>query len=242
MDQVSRTQADATQAMTADQDLMWEQDAPLSEQTASHIRDMIVLDELQPGQRLRERNLSEKFNISRTPLREAFKMLAAEGLVQLLPNRGAVVSSLSSEEVQDKLQVLAALESLAGELACQRATDEEIAEIKALHYEMLAAFTRKDRKGYFKINQQIHHCLVAASHNASLIETHSRINMQLYRVRYTSNLKNRTWPSAVEEHEQILNSLEARDIDALPHQLRAHFKSTWSKFSQALDSTSEPHS
>jgi DNA-binding GntR family transcriptional regulator len=219
-------------SLTAGDAPAWEEDAPLSEQIAGHIRDMIVMDEFQPGQRLRERNIAEQLNISRTPVREAFKMLASEGLVQLLPNRGAVVASISPEEVHDKLQVLTALEALAGELACEKATDEEIAEIKALHYEMLAAFTRKDRKSYFKVNQQIHHLIVLSSHNSTLVETHARINMQLYRVRYASNLKNRTWPSAIEEHEHILQALEARDGMELVSQLKAHFNSTWSKFQE----------
>ena len=115
---------------------------PLTQQVASRIRDMIIQDELVPGQRVRERALAERLNVSRTPLREAIKILAAEGLVENLPNKGARVADPNPSEVRDMLRVLGALEALAGELACAEASDDEIEEIKALHFEMLAAFSR----------------------------------------------------------------------------------------------------
>ena len=220
----------------ADHTLAGEEEVPLSGQIAGRIRDMIVMDEFQPGQRLRERKLAEQLNISRTPVREAFKVLASEGLVDLLPNRGAVVASISPEEVHDKLEVLTALEALAGELACQKVTEDILAELRALHYEMLAAFTRKNRKSYFKLNQQIHHLIIMASDNSSLAETYARINMQLYRVRYTSSLKNHSWPTnIIEEHDQILQALENRDAKEMSAQIKAHYQSTWLKFKAFLE-------
>ena len=202
---------------------------PLTAQVAGAIRDMIVQDELQPGERIRERQLAERLRVSRTPLREALKVLATEGLVELLPNRGAVVSNPAAESVRDLLQVLGVLEALGGELAAERASDEEIAEVKALHFEMLAAYARKDRLQYFKMNQPIHRAIIEASRNEALVEAHGRINARLYRVRYRSNLLNRKWHTAIEEHESILRALERRDGPALATELRAHLGSTWSK-------------
>ncbi len=202
---------------------------PLTSQVATIIRDMIVEDKIKPGERIRERQLSEELNVSRTPLREALKILEGEKLVALLPNRGAVVANPAPEEVKELLQVLGALEALGGRLAADCATDLEIAEIRALHFEMLAAFSRKDRLSYFKLNQKIHTSIVAASRNASLIDTHRHFNARLYRVRYRSNEKNEKWPQAVNQHEEIISALEARDGDLLATLMASHLGDTWVK-------------
>ena len=127
------------------------------------------------------------------------------------------------------------LESLAGELACIAATDDEIAELKAIHYEMLAAYTRKSRLEYFKLNQKIHLCIVAASRNEALIEAHNRLNARLYRFRYQSNLRGQRWHTAVEEHEEILHALVNRESERLAALMRAHLASTWSKISESMN-------
>ena len=128
----------------------------LHQEVAVRLRQRIVEGEIAPGAKLNERELSERLQVSRTPLREAIKMLAAEGLVELLPNRGAVAAQLSPQDVADTFEVIAGLEGQSGELAAQRITDAELAEIRALHYEMLAAFTRRDLSAYYRLNAQIH--------------------------------------------------------------------------------------
>ena len=112
----------------------------LHEQVAQQLREMLVEGRIAPGAKLNERELSEVLKVSRTPLREAIKMLAAEGLVELLPNRGAIAVELSESDVHHTFEVMAGLEAQSGELAAQRITDAELAEIKAMHYEMLAAW------------------------------------------------------------------------------------------------------
>ena len=208
---------------------------PLAQQVAARIRDMIIQDQLTPGEWIREQALADKLNVSRTPLREALKMLELEGLIQLLQNRGAVVTELTVAEVEEKLEVLAVLEALAGKLACQKATDEELAEIRALHYEMLAWFSRQNRLEYFKLNQRIHLAIVAASGNRTLVATHARINAQLYRVRYQSNLQNELWGTAVDEHEEMLAALEARNSEAMAMCMLNHLGQTFFKFSKNLE-------
>jgi DNA-binding GntR family transcriptional regulator len=116
----------------------------LHEQVALRLREMLVESRIAPGAKLNERELSEVLNVSRTPLREAIKMLAAEGLVELLPNRGAIAVELSPADVLNTFEVMAGLEAQSGELAAERITDAEMAEIQAMHYEMLAAYTRRD--------------------------------------------------------------------------------------------------
>src|SRR5215218_9278927 len=115
----------------------------LTSAVTAKLRDMIIEGELLPGTRLNERVLCEQLMVSRTPLREAFKTLAGEGLVDILPNRGAVVAEMSVADIEQTFEVMGGLEGLSGELACERITDEEIAEIKALHYEMLASHARR---------------------------------------------------------------------------------------------------
>ena len=208
---------------------------PLAQQVAARIRDMIIQDQLTPGEWIREQALADKLSVSRTPLREALKMLELEGLIRLLPNRGAVLTELTVEEVKEKLEVLAALEALAGKLACRKATDAELAEIRALHYEMLAWFSRQNRLEYFKLNQRIHLAIVAASSNQSLVETHARINAQLYRVRFQSNLQNELWGTAVDEHEEMLAALEERNSEAMAMCMLSHLGQTFFKFSKNLE-------
>jgi DNA-binding GntR family transcriptional regulator len=208
---------------------------PLAQQVAVRIRDMIIQDQLTPGQWIREQALADKLSVSRTPLREALKMLELEGLIRLLPNRGAVLTELTVAEVKEKLEVLAVLEALAGKLACKNATDAELAEIRALHYEMLACYSRQNRLEYFKLNQKIHLAIVAASGNRTLIETHARINAQLYRVRYQSNLQNELWGTAVEEHENMLAALDARNSEDMAMCMLNHLGQTFFKFSKNLE-------
>lgn len=205
---------------------------PLTSQVATTIRDMIIQDVFKPGERIRERQLAEQLNVSRTPMREALKILEGEKLVTLLPNRGAIVVNPAPSEVRELLEILGALEGLGGRLATKNATTDEIAEIRALHFEMLATFSRKDRLAYFKLNQQIHTSIIAASRNESLIETHGHFNARLYRVRYRSNQLNAKWQQAIDQHEIIIQALEARDGELLSNQLLSHIGSTWAKVSE----------
>ena len=203
--------------------------ALLSAQIASRLRTMIASEELRVGDRLRERDLAAQLQVSRTPLREALKILASDGLVTLLPNRGGVVTALSAAEIEEKLDVLGVLECFAGERACEVATDEELAELSAIHHEMLAARERRDRRAYFLLNQRIHLGIVAAAHNASLVQAHGKLNDQLYQYRYQGSSDESTWQVAIDEHADIIALLRRRDGAALGPMLRDHIRSTWKR-------------
>lgn len=209
-------------------------DLPLTRRVAAQIRDMIIQDRIQPGERIRERPLAETLNVSRTPLREALKLLEREKLIELRPNRGAVVTDPPADEIRGLLEVLGALEGLAGQLAAMQGTDQQIAEIRALHYEMLAAYTRKDKLAYFKLNQLIHKGLVMMSGNTALMEIHEQINARVYRARFKSNKQNDLWPDAIQQHEDIIDALERRDGQILGTILQRHLRSTWVKFSNNI--------
>jgi len=197
---------------------------PLHEEAVDRLRDLIVQGELSAGTRLNERVLCERLGISRTPLREAIKLLATEGLVQLLPNRGAVVAAIDAARLGDTLQVMGALESLAGELACRNASSERIQEIRRLHGEMLAMHASADLAAYFRYNQAIHEKIVEASGNATLANTYRQLNANVRRVRYMANLSQERWDAAVQEHEEILAVLAERNVQKLKRLLREHLE------------------
>ncbi len=194
----------------------------LHERVADRLRSLLVEGAIAPGAKLNERELAERLNVSRTPLREAIKMLAAEGLVELLPNRGAVALSLSEQDVLDTFEVMAGLEGMSGELAAQRITEAELSEIKALHYEMLAAHTRRDLSAYYRLNAQIHKAINSAAKNPVLLATYTQVNARLQALRFRSNQDEAKWKRAVNEHEQMIEALAARDATALRNILVQH--------------------
>ncbi|MEW6690014.1 MAG: GntR family transcriptional regulator [Pseudomonadota bacterium] len=208
--------------MSSTQDLVRIPRRPLHEEAADRLRDLIVQGQLAPGARLNERLLTGQLGLSRTPLREAFKVLATEGLVELLPNRGAIVSPIDPARLSETLAVMGALEALAGELACANATDAQLNEIRALHYEMLAYHARGDLAGYFKFNQAIHLKLVKYSGNAVLYNVYRQLNGNVRRARYMANLSQERWDAAVREHEEILAALGARDVRRIRVLLQEH--------------------
>jgi len=194
----------------------------LAAEVVERLRDMIIQGELAPGVKLNERVLCERLRTSRTPVREAIKYLASEGLVELLPNRGAIVTPITATTVREMFVLLGALEALAGELACANASDADIAGIRALHYQMLAHHTRGELAPYFRCNQQIHLRLVECAGNATLVNIYRALNGHVRRARYMANLSRERWDHAVEEHEKILDALIRRDSALLPLLLRSH--------------------
>jgi DNA-binding GntR family transcriptional regulator len=199
--------------------------ASLHMEAAERIRELITQGALAPGSRIPERQLCEVFGVSRTPLREALKVLAAEGLVELTPNRGARVVRLTRGDIEAMFQVMGALEALSGELACARITDDELANVRALHYQMLAHYERRELPEYFKLNQQIHEAIIAAARNPILSQLYASLSGRLQRARYMANMNRQRWSDAVQEHEQILEALSARDAKRLPGILKGHLQS-----------------
>src|SRR6266403_1170512 len=125
------------------------EESSLHDEILTRLRDYIVEGNIADGGRVPERELCAMFGISRTPLREALKVLASEGLVDLLPNRGARVRQLNEQDIHELFDLMGGLEALAGRLACEKITDAEFAEIERLHHEMYSAYLKRDMHGYF---------------------------------------------------------------------------------------------
>jgi DNA-binding GntR family transcriptional regulator len=179
----------------------------------ARLRNYIVEGNLCDGARIPERQLCDLFGISRTPLREALKVLASEGLIDLLPNRGARVRELGARELAELFDVMGGLEALAGRLACERLTAAEFAEIEDLHHQMYAFYLKREMPDYFRCNQLIHERIVAAACNSALSAAYASLAGRIRRIRYAANLAHRRdrWGEAIREHEAILDALRRRD-------------------------------
>jgi DNA-binding GntR family transcriptional regulator len=189
------------------------------------LRDYIVEGHITPGVRVPERELCERFNVSRTPLREALKVLAAEGIIELLPNRGARVRHFSEADIRHLFQVISGLDFVAGRLVCTRITDEEIAEIERLHLEMYSHYLRHELADYFRLNQKIHQAIVDASGNPVLSANYANLNAVIRRLRYSANLVRRDrLGEAMREHEQIVDALRRRAGEELSMLMFEHMQ------------------
>lgn len=206
----------------------------LHDEVASRVRDMIIEGALAPGARIYEEQLAKALGVSRTPMREALKTLASEGLIELAAARGAVVKRFSPKDVRDMLDVLAVLESFAARLACKMAGDEQIAELRALHDRMTGFFKARNRLEYYKLNQEFHSGVLRLSGNAALQSAHLAIQSRLKRIRYIGNSEPRKWDDAMSEHEQMIRRLEARDAEGLAAILALHMEHTWERVKEIL--------
>src|SRR6056297_3123444 len=194
----------------------------LAVEITNRLRQMILEGQLQPGEKINEKLLTSQFGVSRTPLREALKVLANEGLLDLIPHRGAVITRQSEAELAEVFRVLAALEGLAGELAADHAGDAALQEITALTRDLRRSFEQSDRPTYFRINQAIHNAILAAAGNDTLLRSHELLAFRVQRARYQANLTPERWCAAVEEHEAILDALRARDSDRTGRLMKDH--------------------
>jgi DNA-binding GntR family transcriptional regulator len=194
----------------------------LHDEVVSEVRLMILEGELPPGSRVPELELCEHFGVSRTPLREALKVLASEGLIKLLPNRGSLVSEVRADEIEAIFELMEAMERLAGQLIVSRVTDEEIAELEARHQEMLKHYRNVDRPRYFRTNQEIHNHIVRLSGNPILAENYESFSRKIMRARSLANLVKLRWDESVEEHEGIMEALRRRDSTVLADLMAEH--------------------
>ncbi|MDB5761347.1 MAG: putative GntR-family transcriptional regulator [Herminiimonas sp.] len=194
----------------------------LHDTVVEHLQNLIIEGVLAPGTKLNEREVCERLGISRTPLREAMKVLALEGLIDIIPNRGAFVSKMNDTEIWETFETMSGLEALSGELAAQRISPAEIADIKALHYAMLACKAQNDLSGYYSRNQAIHNKINEAARNSVLRQIYLSVNRRLLALRFKSNFQEAKWARAMHEHEEMIQALEARDGKRLAAILRQH--------------------
>lgn len=160
----------------------------------SRLRNILLDGEIPAGALIPDRDLCTRLQISRTPLREALKALAAEGLVLLLlPNRGSRAAELTSKDVQHLFEVCQGLKGLAGELACERISDQELAAISKMHIAMAQHYHDRDLQLYYLCNRQIHEAIVDAARNPVLSALYESVTARIRRARYVTPMTPPRW-------------------------------------------------
>jgi DNA-binding GntR family transcriptional regulator len=196
--------------------------APLHVQVAERLRILIDSGELAPGARLNEIELCNTMGVSRTPLREAIRSLATEGLIELQPNRGAIVSVVSQENVTEILPIMASLEGLGGRLAAMHMDQSKIAQVRKIHNQMISHYKNNEVAEYFETNRLIHELITEGSGNQTLVDTINSLSAKVRRARFTAQMTKESWAKAVSEHEEMIAALEAQDPDRLEAILVQH--------------------
>jgi DNA-binding GntR family transcriptional regulator len=206
----------------------------LHESLVAPLRQMILQGELRAGEKVPEEQLCERFGVSRTPIREALKVLAAEGVLQILPHRGAIVARITEEQIDELFPIMASLERLAGLLACQRASAGDVARVKALHHQMMVFFESGDEAEYLRHNRLIHEAFFEIAGNVTLSAFYQQILTRIHACRFVVRKSRDHWAAAVEEHERMVELLEARDGPALAALLEAHVTGTTAGIARAF--------
>ncbi|GGF49720.1 transcriptional regulator [Azorhizobium oxalatiphilum] len=198
------------------------------------LREMILQGELRPGEKVPEEELCERFGVSRTPIREALKVLAAEGVLQILPHRGAIVARITEEQIAELFPIMASLERLAGQIACERATAADIRRVRDLHDRMMASYQSGEEADYLRCNRQIHEAFFEIAGNATLSAFYQQILTRIHACRFVMRKTPEHWQAAVAEHEAMMAALEARDGPRLAGLLETHVTGTTSGIARAF--------
>lgn len=196
-------------------------------EVVERLLDMIADGSLSPDERINERVICEKLDISRTPLREALLVLQAEGMVVLSPRKGARVTKLGRSEIREILELLGGLEAMAGALACERAAASAIEVVAARHDSMVDDYRRGDMLAYFKNNEWIHAEIVRLAGNREIARVHRSLRRRVVRELYLPNASERRWLVAIKEHQGFVDALRARDAARLGALLKDHAAHTW---------------
>ena len=209
----------------------------LHDQLVAKVREMIVDGELQGGAPLPERMLCETFGVSRTPLREAFKILASEGLIELRSHRTPVVTPINRTEIANMFDIMVALDGVAGTRAAILATDDDIAKLNMMHNQLVQLHRDASRAAYFRLNQQIHIEITRLAGNPVLFNVWMTLHANVFRSRATANYDARRWNESLEEHEAFMALLRMRDASGLSAALSSHTRKTGDAIVQALIKT-----
>ncbi|MCZ6664800.1 MAG: GntR family transcriptional regulator [Gammaproteobacteria bacterium] len=212
----------------------------LHREVVDRLRTMIVEAELTPGERIAEGEICEQLGISRTPLREALKVLASEGLIDLLPNRGTRVSRITGKEIGELFEVISGIERMAGELAADRATDKDIENLAKLQERMEQHHRNDERHQYFDLNQQVHELIVRMADNSVLIAVHANLMMKVRRARYLAIMSRGRWDESVKEHAEIREAIMAREPARAGALIMLHVRKTGEIIQKTFDPAQKP--
>lgn len=187
---------------------------PLREVVFNNLRDAILKGQLKPGERLLENHLADKLGVSRTPVREALRMLEQENLVELIPRRGAQVLDISAEDIKNVLEIRSALECVGIRHACQKMSEENLRELKRYNEEFEHAFEDKDYERVATMDEKFHDVIFCAAGNAKLTTIISNMRAQVYRYRMAYLKVYETKTAIINHHRGIVAAIENKDAEA----------------------------
>ena len=197
---------------------------PLRDVVFQTLRTAILKGDLKPGERLMELQLASKLGVSRTPIREAIRMLEQEGLARTSPRKGAEVAGMTEKDMEDVLQIRCVLEELAARLSCQNITDEEMRKLKIA----MVAFEEKTREGNVvelaKADVTFHDIIYRAADNPKLLVLLNNLREQMYRYRTEYMKDDRIHPVLIREHKEMVKALESRDQELVAREVRQHLR------------------
>ncbi len=208
--------------MTDNLTLQMDDYLPLRDVVFNTLRDAILKGELKPGERLMEMHLANKLGVSRTPIREAIRMLEQEGLAVTIPRKGAQVAKMTEKDLQDVLEVRDALDSLAVACACERMTREQFVELKEAMKAFEDATKSDDVRKIVETDEAFHDVIYAAAANPKLEEIINSAREQMYRYRYEYVKNPEVYTQLISEHKAIIDGFDRRDVEFLQKVMHAH--------------------
>ena len=195
---------------------------PLRDVVFNTLRQAILRGEMEPGERLMEIQLAQKLGVSRTPIREAIRKLELEGLVVMIPRKGAEVAHITEKDMKDVLEVRCTLEELAVSLACKKTTPEKIAELKKANKVFEAAIVSKDVVSIVEADVQFHDTIYAMAGNQRLIQIINKLREQMYRYRLEYVKDARTHSILIDEHNDIIEKMGKKNVGDAKNMMRQH--------------------
>lgn len=197
---------------------------PLRDVVFNTLRQAILRGELKPGERLMEIQLANKLGVSRTPIREAIRKLELEGLVLMIPRKGAEVAEITEKNLRDVLEVREALEVLAVQLACERMTEEQIQELCIAAKEFEDALEGNDITMIAEADVKFHDVVYESTCNQRLIQLLNNLREQMYRYRVEYLKKNEVRSKVAEEHQDLIEFIKCHDKDAASKNICEHIE------------------
>ena len=209
-------------------------DQAMAREVLQHLRGAIVTGQIKPGDRIVERHLCAQLNVSRTPVREALKLLELDGLVAISRNRGAEVTTFTPAEAIRLFDVISVLEGLAARRTAETAPADTIARLEELQAQMVFHYNRSQIDPYFEINSAVHDLVVSACGNPELAATHARLMLRARRGRYMAIMSPDRWRQSVSEHDALMAALQARNPDDAAAAWTAHLHHTGETLARVL--------
>lgn len=195
---------------------------PLRDVVFKTLRQGILTGELKPGERLMEIHLAKRLGVSRTPIREAIRKLELEGLVIMVPRKGAQVAQITQKNLKDVLEVRRTLDGLCAELACERMTDEELDELKRVCQDFEMATRSKDFTKIARADEALHDSIVLATGNSRLVQIVNNLSEQMYRYRFEYIKDVSSHDRLIEEHRVLYEAIKARDKENAVEAAKLH--------------------